>query len=89
MSLSLERAEGGRRGLGEGSRRVLCGYQLSLLPGQAFPGTGGEGGVRESGRLAGPVAVCPDSGLHISLSVCRRPSPTTPTPAQVMSKQLG
>lgn len=46
---------------------MLCAYQLSLLPGQAFQGTVG---VRESGGLAEPVAVCPDSGLHISLSVC-------------------
>lgn len=86
MSLSLEGAEGGREGLGEGSRRVLCAHQLSLLPGQACPGHWGCAGVRQACRA---VAVCPDSGLQSSLSVCRRPSPTPSTPAQVMSKQLG
>lgn len=86
MSLGLERAEDRRRALGEGNRRAVSVYQLSLLPGQAFLGTGD---VWEAGRRAGPWAVCPDAGLPISLSVCRRPSPTAPTPAQVMSKQLG
>lgn len=41
MSLGLERAEDGRRALGEGNRRAVSVYQLSLLPGQAFLGTGG------------------------------------------------
>lgn len=86
MSLGLERAEEGRKALGEGNRRAVSINQLSLLPGQAFLGTGG---VWEPGRRAGPSAVCPDAGLPISPSICCRPSPTAPTPAQVMSKQLG
>lgn len=87
MSLSLERA-GGRRGPGEGSRRVLCEYQLSLLPGQAFPGTG-EGCGSQAGLQDLWLSVLTLASTSACLSVCRHPSPTTPTPAQVMSKQLG
>lgn len=86
MSLSLDRAEEGRKALGEGNRRAVSVYQLSLLPGQALPGAGGVWGP---GRRVGLSAMCPDAGLPISLSVCRHPSPTAPTPAQVLSKQLG
>lgn len=84
MSLSLERAEGGEERAGGGEQEgVMC------LPAEPSPWTGLPRALGVCRSQAGPVAVCPDSGLQISLSVCRRPSPTPSTPAQVMSKQLG
>lgn len=75
----------GGEGWGRGARGC-CADRLSLLPGQAFPPA--TGGVRELGRLAGPCAVCPDTGLPIRLSVIAPPPSPNPSSGYVQAAGL-
>lgn len=89
MSLSLERAEGGEERAGGGEQEGVMRLPAELSPWTGLPwALGGCMGVRQACRAQG-LSVQTLACFLISLSVCRRPSPTTPTPAQVMSKQLG